>query len=372
MFYPDVRKTSSPRRTAERLLQLRALFEAEKVPVKKPDTLLLATWNIREFDAATYGERSLECLYYIAEICSRFDLIAIQEVREDLKALERLRDILGSPWTYIVSDVTEGKAGNRERMAFLFDSGRVRFNSMAGEVVLPPMEIKQGNKTVRRDPSEQLFRTPYLVGFRAGWTSLMLCTVHIAYGEAVKDDPVRVKEIDGIAKFLAARSREKSNNYSNLVLLGDFNIFGRGDVTMQAITKAGFEVPKELQTVPQTNVGAEGRHYDQIAFMPEKYRLETTGNAGVLDYYMVLYRPEDEALYVPDMGKAYTVNSKGVERTEKQRTTYYKGWRTYQMSDHLPMWIELRTDFADSYLKELVKTATLTDAPPAPPEVPPQ
>ena len=61
-----------------------------------------------------------------------------------------------------------------------------------------------------------------------------------------------------------------------------------------------------------------------------------------------------------------------MKRTERQRTTYYKGWRTYQMSDHLPMWIELRTDFADSYLKELVKKAAIADAPPAPPKVPPQ
>ena len=29
--------------------------------------------------------------------------------------------------------------------------------------------------------------------------------------------------------------------------------------------------------------------------------------------------------------------------------------RTYQMSDHLPMWIELRTDFGDDYLKEVAE-----------------
>ncbi len=372
MFYPNVKSTKNPRRTAERLMALRELFKSEKVPDKRTDTLLLATWNIREFDAASYGDRSLECLYYISEICAHFDLIAIQEVREDLKALERLRDILGGSWTYIVSDVTEGKAGNRERMAFLFDSGKVRFNSMAGEVVLPPVEVKQGGKTVKRDPSEQLFRTPYLVGFRAGWTSLMLCTVHIAYGTAAKDDPVRVKEINAIAQFLAKRSREKTTNYSNLVLLGDFNIFGRGDVTMQAITDAGFVVPEELQTVPGSNVGKEEHHYDQIAFMPEKYRLETTGHAGVFDYYKVLYQPGDEAEYVEDMGEAYEVNSKKVKRTDKQKTAYYLGWRTYQMSDHLPMWIELKTDFADAYLTELIKTASVAGAPPAPPKVPPQ
>lgn len=372
MFYPKVRETRNPRRTAERLIALRALFDAEGVPKKNAETLLLATWNIREFDAASYGERGMECLYYIAEICAHFDLIAIQEVREDLKALERLRDILGGAWTYIVSDVTEGKAGNRERMAFLYDNGKVRFNGMAGEVVLPPIEVKQNGKTVRRDPSEQLFRTPYMVGFRAGWTSLMLCTVHIAYGTANKEDPVRVKEINAIAKFLAKRSSEKSNNYSNLVLLGDFNIFDRTDITMKAITDAGFVVPEELQTVPATNVGKQEHHYDQIAFMPEKYRMETTGRAGVFDYYKVLYLPEDEKDYRPDMGGAYEVNTKKQKRSNAQKTRYFRDWRTYQMSDHLPMWIELKTDFADQYLNELLKKASVPAAPPPPPEVPPQ
>ena len=72
---------------------------------------------------SAYGERAEECLYYMAEIISHFDLVAVQEVREDLKALDRLRRILGSRyWKYVVTDVTEGSPGNRERLAFLYDS----------------------------------------------------------------------------------------------------------------------------------------------------------------------------------------------------------------------------------------------------------
>jgi hypothetical protein len=28
----------------------------------------------------------------------------------------------------------------------------------------------------------------------------------------------------------------------------------------------------------------------------------------------------------------------------------YPTWRTYQMSDHLPMWVEVRVDFGDDCL----------------------
>ena len=27
-------------------------------------------------------------------------------------------------------------------------------------------------------------------------------------------------------------------------------------------------------------------------------------------------------------------------------------WRTFQMSDHLPLWVELKIDFSDQYLKK--------------------
>ena len=59
-------------------------------------TLLLATWNIREFDAGQKASfRSDECYYYMAEILSRFDLIAVQEVRDGLDLLQLLQKTLG-------------------------------------------------------------------------------------------------------------------------------------------------------------------------------------------------------------------------------------------------------------------------------------
>ena len=89
-------KTEAGRRTAERLLALK--FELDKsVPAKTVDpTLLLATWNIREFGGTKSGGREDEPLFYIAEIISRFDIVAVQEVRDDLDALDKLMEILGS------------------------------------------------------------------------------------------------------------------------------------------------------------------------------------------------------------------------------------------------------------------------------------
>lgn len=357
MFYHQIPKDKTGKRIADRLLALKDAMEGpDSIPPKTDDALLLATWNIREFDSPAYGQRGIEPLYYIAEILSHFDLIAVQEVRKDLKALEKVRTILGGWWKYIATDVAEGSHGNKERIAFLYDSRKVRFGNVAGEVVIPPIEKKSKGKKTVYTPSKQLYRTPFICGFKAGWSRFMLCTVHIVFGKGIAGDPIRVEEIKQIARFLAKRSEEESTWSKNIILLGDFNIFNPEDVTMAKILEAGFTVPDELRSVPHTNTGKKKRHYDQIAFRPQAELLETTGKAGVFDLFNIIYRKQDEEIYKDDMGKAYLKTSKGKVRNKAQKAQYFKTyWRTHQMSDHLPMWVQLRTNFGREYLKAIRK-----------------
>ena len=75
------------------------------VPAKQLDrNVLVATWNLRAFggltkkwtsDAADSPKRNFADVRYIAEIISRFDVVALQEVRGDLRALRYLLKILG-------------------------------------------------------------------------------------------------------------------------------------------------------------------------------------------------------------------------------------------------------------------------------------
>ncbi len=91
-FYRDLsRDTVRGRRTLERLVELRDQFDAQGLPERNLEsTLLIATWNLREFDSASYGLRTDESIQYIAEIVSRFDVVAVQEVRKSLAGLDRL------------------------------------------------------------------------------------------------------------------------------------------------------------------------------------------------------------------------------------------------------------------------------------------
>lgn len=351
-FYQRIdAKTVEGRRTIDRLLVLKkALGE---IPEKTVDSnLLVATWNIRDFDKPAYGERSDEAIYYIAEIISRFDVVAIQEVYRDLKALKRLLKILGSFWKPLISDPTEGSQGNDERMVYLYDSRKVDFGGLAGELVLPDVKADDGSKI----PARQIWRTPYICGFQAGWSSFMLCSAHILWGKeksiAGLEPADRTEEIRKIAKFLKKRTEDPAVWSRNLILLGDFNIFSTDEKgAFGELTKTGdFTIP-DNQREFVTNAG-KNRSYDQIAFRIQKDRLDWTGNAGVFDYYQHVYTEDDQELYADAMGESYLETSKGKPRDAASKKRYYKTyWRTHQMSDHLPLWVELKIDFSDQYLK---------------------
>ncbi|MBL8116874.1 MAG: endonuclease/exonuclease/phosphatase family protein [Anaerolineae bacterium] len=339
------------KRIIERLLQLRKQLDREIPQRTFQDTLLLATWNIREFDSPKYGDRVPESYYYIAEIIDRFDLVAVQEVNKNLDALYQLCKLLGESWKYLVTDTTEGSKGNNERMAFLYDSRKIRFGGLASQLVLPPVVVKNP-ETGKMDshPVTQIARTPLMAGFTSGWTDFILTTVHIIYGQDKANDPERVEEIRQVAQYLKERTEDPSAWARNLILLGDFNIYAPEDDTMKALTGAGFEIPKELQKLPSN--APQTKFYDQIAFRVRPGKLDTTGKAGVFNFFQTVFREKpDEELYIPLMGAGYQK-----QKTPQERSNYYKQWRTFQMSDHLPMWVELKINYADNYLKNKLPT----------------
>jgi len=333
----DIGDKAERDRIVDKLLALRAQLDGQ-IPAKTAtDTLLLATWNIRRFT----DNRRVESLYYLAEIINRFDLVAIQEVTSNLDGLHKLMDLLGHNWDYIVTDSTEGGEGMGERMAFVYDRCKVFFKKMAGEIVLPPKSLIGGEL--------QFARTPYSVAFQAGWFKFILTTVHIIYGSGMKDDPKRVAEIKAIAEFINRRAAKEGANY---ILLGDFNIFKHSDATMKALLDQDFYIPNEIRENP-TVLGA-GKFYDQIAFklrIDDNMMVFTEGRqrAGAFNFTETVYPPSEVDVY-----KRYFEPKNTENKTADQIKTYYMNtWRTNQISDHLPLWIELKIDFSNQYLKRI-------------------
>ncbi|NQU05164.1 MAG: endonuclease/exonuclease/phosphatase family protein [Calditrichaeota bacterium] len=358
--------------------QLRKQFTDETFPIKKSsESLILGTWNIRNFDddRFNYGPRTTESLYYIAEILSKFDIVAVQEICENLAPLDSLMRLLGRQYDYILTDVTHSSlGGNRERLGFIYDRKKVDFKGIAGEIVLPnKMLISEVD-----DKKRQFSRTPFGAEFQSGWFKFLFATVHIYFGKAAKKSKEyarRVMEIEAVAKYLA---KEAKASEANQILVGDFNILKRGSAGFNALTKNGF-------TVIQNRKGSNRdrtKFYDQISFRSVKDELvlmEPERDDRVFQFFNSVFRTEDFAIYKPIMKVSIAAKLKKAKEdlaaaTSKKKKKkaqgqidsltaarasdaslkeYYAEWRTFQMSDHLPLWVELEIDFSDDYLEHL-------------------
>lgn len=159
-FYPiKYMKTKDLKRMTAALLRLRTQLIQEMPAKTRKDTIVLGTCNFRNFDDNRFanGERTAEDLFYMAEISLHFDVIAVQEICEDLGPLDEAMCILGRQYAYILMDVTEGVSGKGERLGFIYDKAKVNFKGVSGELVLPDnLQIVDG------EPKLQFSRTPLM------------------------------------------------------------------------------------------------------------------------------------------------------------------------------------------------------------------
>jgi len=317
-------------RAIDRLLALRAGMAHDVTPKNKQESFHLATWNVRDFGGHRLNPspRLDESLLYIAEVISAFDLVAVQEVNEDMREFQKVMYLLGPHWDYIVTD----QSGNLERLAFVYDTRKIRFRHVAGEIVIPS---KKGR------PQTQFNRTPFLVAFQAGWFKFNICTVHIYYGSST-DLTRRKREIGDIAKFFTKRQKKDGETY---ILLGDFNILNPEHATMATLLGSGFKVPAKLR---KPTALASTNYYDQIA-MRTQTKLAEIQSAGCFHWQDYVFRDDaDYAVY-----KQFMPTETKSGKPAKTNLTAYKKWRTWQMSDHLPLWTEIKMDFTESYLDSL-------------------
>lgn len=266
----DTILNTPPEEVYENLRDLREDLD-QKIPPKKIDrNLLIASWNIRSFGDLTRKwmsqegdspKRDLHSILCIAEIIRRFDVIAVQEVKANIRALRDTLKVLGNSWSMILTDVNKGDSGNGERMAYLFDTRRVNLSGLAGELVVP----KQWKKGISENVmDEQFVRSPYAVSFRSGRQTFILITLHIIYGKDSKD---RIKELKGIAQWLSDWAKDINAYHQNLIVLGDFNIEKRGDLLDKTFLSEGLYVPSPLQRAEVTrSIFNETKYYDQIAW----------------------------------------------------------------------------------------------------------
>ncbi|BAM03727.1 hypothetical protein PSMK_15680 [Phycisphaera mikurensis NBRC 102666] len=371
------------KRTIRGIQRLRAQLAEAGFPGKKTaETLILGTWNLRNFDDDRFGHgpRTDESLHYLAEIVARFDALAVQEIGEDLGPLQRLLALAGPQYDYLLTDVTHsGLGGNRERLGFVYDRHKVRFTGVSGEIVLPDRLLIGRDGGAGGAGGRQFARTPFGAAFHSGWFKFVFSTVHVYFGAAGRNSPQyerRVQEIEAVAGYLAA---EAGSSEANHVLVGDFNIVAPGSDGFNALERAGF-------TAVQNRRGSNAdqtKFYDQISFLSKRNELllrDPERDDRVFQFFDSVYRDGDFRMHRSTMkkllrakieaaaaeardGRTKRIRTRAARRVESLTAlaaddaaleAYYPTWRTFQMSDHLPLWVEIKIDFSDAYLEKLL------------------
>jgi hypothetical protein len=134
---------------AAQIKKLRKMIDKAKIPTTRVDeSLILGTWNIREFGKK---KRRPAAKHLIAEIINQFDVITLIEVRDLLSDLKDVLDILGSYWRVVLSDYRTDDAGNHERIAYVYDSRMVRFTGLASEADPPRQKTNGGYRQLYED-----------------------------------------------------------------------------------------------------------------------------------------------------------------------------------------------------------------------------
>jgi endonuclease/exonuclease/phosphatase family metal-dependent hydrolase len=293
------------------------------VPLRTDTNVLIGTWNLRAFGDLTEKwasapndspRRDLFSVRCIAEVVSRFDVVAIQEVRDNIKCLRHMLKALGPDWGVIMTDVTLGGPGNGERMSFVFNSRRVAPSGLAGELVVPPEQTDAINQAAL---NTQFARTPYAVSFRTGDTTFILVTLHVKYGTGVPAE--RIPELKAIAVWLRTWAQREKSWGHNFIALGDFNIDRKDDPLYQAFTSTGLTPPAELADLPRTifDTGADKHFYDQIAWF----------NAGS---------------GVPQLAMTYNNRAGNFDFPSVILKQLDKTQLSWRISDHYPLWCEFK------------------------------
>lgn len=283
-----------------------------QVPARSRDRLLLATWNIANLGL---HERREEDHRLIAEILGWFDLVAVQEVADDLKGLYAVRDLLPRRYRMLISDT----AGNDERAAFVYDANKVELLELVGRLSIPVSDLRH----IRLPGVEREFRgfdrSPYLAAFETGSFRFLLANVHLFFGsDRPTDMERRALEAYAVGRWADLRGKDPHAYAKEIIALGDFNMpkVGPGDPIYRALTRRGLILPEHATEVGGSNLGGH-KHYDQMAFLPGATR-ERNERISPFDF--------DNAVFA--------------ELWNPRRPAPFLAYNRYYLSDHRPLWAE--------------------------------
>ncbi len=265
--------------TAAEWKTIRARLNADPgrygLPTRVYGSVVLASANVRKLGAV--AKRDADTWQFFADVFRHFDLLAVQEVLDDMAGLRHLKRLMGDDFGMVVSDTTgafPNEDGLDERLAFIFNWTVVNRKELVTDVTydrskvveiiaenseamneavaaakadkkylkkmkayeekLRIFEAEGGRKPKEPSPLIKMpvfvsfIRTPFGVMFEtyghpgAERYTFMAINAHLYFGDFISD---RHQEIDALLDWIMGRVLEGDDNDSlNIVLLGDLNL----------------------------------------------------------------------------------------------------------------------------------------------------
>eukprot|EP01125_Pyxidicula_operculata_P017538 TRINITY_DN613_c0_g6_i2.p1 TRINITY_DN613_c0_g6~~TRINITY_DN613_c0_g6_i2.p1 ORF type:complete len:548 (+),score=115.41 TRINITY_DN613_c0_g6_i2:311-1954(+) len=232
--------------------------EANAQKRRENNEMIIASWNVRCLSRNKTDEK----LHKIIDLITSFDLLAIQEVRDD-EIMTRIIEKLGSDWDMVVSDFI-GTDHHKERYAFVWRKSAVSL--VSGPQLL-------------NDISNNFVRPPFMAFFRSKLFDFVLVTIHVVWGPSVQG---RREEIRKLGTLLT-KIQEKAKDENDIILVGDFNM---------PPTDLSWEVDGWLPLIrpPSLTVVGDTSLYDNIWVSGEyTFNSEYKGSSGVIEFDKLLY-----------------------------------------------------------------------------------
>ncbi len=234
-------------------------------PTTGPGEISIASFNIRIYST---GSRDDAELGLIADRLEQFDLIAIQELR-DQDVVDRTIAILaarGHAYAAIVSD--EVGRSSTERYAFFYRPDEVE-------------AIESG--AFYDDPGDLFIREPYHARFRAGLFDFRLVTIHAVFGSTKAERRAEAEQLDEVYQAALALGEP------DVIVLGDFNLEPEDEAFAVLRTTCFPVVTGDLRTTI-----TEASLFDNV-WIPTAAGTEYAGRFGIDRFDQRVFGNDDDA-----------------------------------------------------------------------------
>ena len=358
------------------------------LPRREYGSVLLGSFNIRKLGSSR--SRNTDTWEFLTDVCRSFDLLAVQEIMDDLSGLRRLMSLLGPEFSMVVSDQTgvfPGEPGVGERLGFVYRWNTVERMEVASDVtydrskvidsiasdynsftnVMTPYarqlaDYEAGRR--RRKPRLNLpvflsfIRQPFCVAFRiAGHPGtrpyeIMAVNAHLYFGNYISD---RRQEFNALADWLLSRLKTNSRAYyPNFILMGDLNLDYdnpardrtrieerikslNGELDGANVNFPFLDVHPERREVFRTNARMS-ETFDQIGLFNRDLRLPTYMDNATMG--ADLRGPDYGVFEFANLFSEAILGRPYQDLSPAERSDFTARFE-HKVSDHMPLWVRL-------------------------------